>query len=419
MSLHIQMTEEAEHEIRSQRARGMLAATCMAILSITLLVVLLYIAKGWIEPEPIPIKIYDPGPPQHSKTTPEPPKFPEPPRPVPSPGGAINDTIISTNPADSYINIKDFNIDDISHQGSEPYAGDMLPDAPGGLVDNTIGSTDNNGSSLVGTFYDFKQTSRGKPTGISPAQAAQLMKEFVNGKWNTRLLDPYYKADVNLYSSLFYISRRAATEAPKAYKCEGKVEDSRWCAIYRGNVQAPASGRFRFVGAGDDGVVVRFNNENVLDHGWYQITAGKQTAAGKNGDWYRTMTGKADNRGIKRQLKDAGIYDLPVTFYEYTGMTHWNNNLGGLACGKAFEVVKGEVYPIEILITEIPGGEFGAVLLIEDLDNPVPGKDAKTGAPILPLFRTGWSMLEKKDLKGIGGDMVPFDPIGPVWTVVP
>lgn len=37
-------------------------------------------------------------------------------------------------------------------------------------------------------------------------------------------------------------------------------------------------------------------------------------------------------------------------------------------CGNWFEVVKGRVYPVEILISEIVGGRFSAYLLMEEAD---------------------------------------------------
>ncbi len=287
----------------------------------------------------------------------------------------------------------------------------------GGTDGTGFGGSTPSGSALEGTFYDMKQTQGGQATGVTPQQAADEMKRFVTGKWNTTIFSKYYKAPTRLYASQFYISRCSANEAPKAYKCEGRVKDSRWCAVYRGRVQAPKSGKFRFVGVGDDSIVVRFNNENVFDYGWYQLTLGKLTCTADK-SWINVMKGKNNNAGMIKELKDAGVNVPPVTFYEYSSTGHWNQSVGGVACGKTFEVKAGQVYPIEVLISEIPGGEFGAALLIEEIGVAPAKKDAKTGAPILPLFRTNYALPEASQIKGKGGDFVPFDNIGIVWPVV-
>lgn len=44
------------------------------------------------------------------------------------------------------------------------------------------------------------------------------------------------------------------------------------------------------------------------------------------------------------------------------------------------------------LISEIPGREFGMTLLLEEVGMEPMSKDPKTGAPILPLFRTNYGV---------------------------
>lgn len=82
----------------------------------------------------------------------------------------------------------------------------------------------------------------------------------------------------------------------------------------------------------------------------------------------------------------------PVTFYKYSSSGHWNNTMRGVAAGKQFTVEQGKVYPIEILVSEGPGGEFGMTLLLEEVGMAPMSKDPKTGAPILPLFRTNYGV---------------------------
>ena len=273
-----------------------------------------------------------------------------------------------------------------------------------------FGVTNPSGSALEGTLYDTKQTRGGSPTNLSEAQFTELLSKFVNGGWKESDFNKFFKADVKLYAAQFYIPRSSAAEAPKAFKCEKQVQPSRWIAVYRGKVKAPKSGKFRFVGAGDDSLVVRFNNENVFDYGWFQATLGKMTT-GEN--WKNAMLNKQGFDMEKKVLQKAGINVPPVTFYKYESSPHWNNALGGVAAGKTFTVKEGQTYPIEILVSEIPGGEFGMTLLIEEVGAKPFSVDKKTGSPILPLFRTnhGVPMTE-------GKEKVPFDEIGLVWETV-
>lgn len=66
--------------------------------------------------------------------------------------------------------------------------------------------------------------------------------------------------------------------------------------------------------------------------------------------------------------------------------------IGGLSSSKVFEVEKGHEYPVEILISEIPGTEFGYALLIADVgDKPSQGFHIGDPEPKLHLFRTNKS----------------------------
>lgn len=266
------------------------------------------------------------------------------------------------------------------------------------------------GGGLEGIFYDLKQSSGGQDNGMSVENFKKVMKEFVTSGWKTTALNNYFKPPLRLYANCFFIPRSQASAAPKAYRCDDKVKPSRWAAIYRGRVIAPKTGRYRFVGLADDALVVRFNNENVLDYGWTILALGVQSAG-----WYDAMTGKGD-ANKRKQLQDVGV-PVPTTFYKYAKMPHWNKSIGGLAAGKIINVEGGKAYPIEILISEIPGGEFGAALLIEDVDMTQFYQKDATGAPILPLFRTA-NVVPSQDVQN-SGQCPPFFPGGEIWRIAP
>lgn len=303
MSLHINMTDDAAREIRTQKRQNMLTACLTAVIGSSLLITLLYIAAVVIPRVDKP-QIIGYTPPGDNPPTQTPPK-PVPPVQRPSvPNNEVASVITTSGMTTTHVATVPINEMDVnmSHVATMDF-GEMMSGGDDTAMSNPIGDTSPSGSTLEGTFYDFKQTRVGNPTNITPDEAARLMKDFISRKWNPSLFNKYYQAPTNLYSSHFYISRRKATAAPKAYKCDESVKDSRWCAIYRGNVMAPKSGKFRFVGAGDDSIVVRFNKENVFDYGWYQISQAQVTAGGKK----RRMVQDDDRQGQQyRHQKETG-----------------------------------------------------------------------------------------------------------------
>lgn len=248
---------------------------------------------------------------------------------------------------------------------------------PFGIIDPKAGSR-----GLEGSLYDAKQTREHKATDIDPDGMAELLRDFTEHSWSQRsLASKCFQADRKLYLAQVCMPLMAAQEAPKAFECQDQVQPSRWLIVYHGTVTAPKTGKFRFVGASDDALVVRFNRQNVFDHGFSKGTTGLR-------------------RGNREQ----------VVKYQYPNSPHYNGSIGGYEAGTEFFVKAGTNYPIEILISEIPGGYFGAVLLIQETGVEYPKTD--TGAPLLPLFRVNDGVPPSK-----GDNIPPFDPAGPVWKV--
>ncbi|MEG3023410.1 MAG: PA14 domain-containing protein [Akkermansia sp.] len=416
MSIHINMTDEAEQAIRSQKVKNTATAIITATLSAALVGLLLYTVTIIIATPSVPevvayVNNTEDAPVNNNPVTPERVTSRA------SSSSAPNQASIITSTAASEVAIATVDVD-VPQMVDLGQSQDLGVDFGAGVGSDLgtggggFGDEKPSGSALEGTFYDFKQTQGGRPTDMTPDMAAGIMKEFITkSQWNETTLAKYYKSPTKLYASHIFISRRSATEAPKAYKCADKVKDSRWCAIYKGTVQAPKSGKFRFVGAGDDNISVRFNNKNVFDYGWFQLALGKITA---NPDYIAAMKGTGD-KALQKEIKNGGINTtFPMTLYTYSTTGEWNQYMGGLAAGETFTVEAGKKYPIQILVTEIPGGLFGAVLLIEEVGVPAAKKD-KTGSPIIPLFRTNYGLPDPEQNKG---EAPPFDPIGPVWQVV-
>jgi hypothetical protein len=204
---------------------------------------------------------------------------------------------------------------------------------------------------VVGNFYDFKQTRAGKPSEMfgnpdaashkDPVNAkpnslyAKEVKEFlVDKNWGVGSLADKFRAPDALYASQIFIPASPATICPKAYGVEKTVKPSRWLAHYKGVVKVPQTGKVRFVGSGDDILVVRWNRKVALDSGYYQPVVG-------NANVYK------DFEGVK------------------CGETHKSSTGKPLRCGPWIQMTAGAEIPIEIAIGEMPGGTFYGVLCIE------------------------------------------------------
>ena len=257
----------------------------------------------------------------------------------------------------------------------------------GGVAFSLFGLRDNKGSALLGTFFDFKQTpdqratpiAKNGPDGRLTDDAStgytQAISAFVQGGMNdSTLVGRYYKGPSPLYATQIYIPTIEASEGPRAFGLQGRVQPSRFMVHYHGTVVAPESGSFHFVGFGDDVLVVRFNNQIVLDCGIFSPTG-------------RT----------------------PSRYYMFDSLPSYGGGWWkGCGEGNSFNVEAGQSYPIDIVISEWGGGQSGYYLLLRK-----DGVDYKTdshGNPILPLFRVA-------DVKPphAQGKAPVFAIDGPIW----
>jgi hypothetical protein len=252
---------------------------------------------------------------------------------------------------------------------------------------NPFGMMDPNAGALVGTFYDFKQTTDRQPTNISIEDERLLVRDFTSGGWKEKDLAKYYHAKNKVYQTKVMIPLMSANLAPAAFNCEKEVEPSRWIVVYRGTVTPPKTGRYRFVGGADDILVVRFANKTVFDHGW-------------------TNGMKSDDRNYPMEN--------PKKTYQYSTTPNYNKSIKGLGVGATFTAKAGTPYPIEILIGEVPGGNFCASLLVEENGEKYE-KDPLEGAPILPLFRLDAVMPK---VNSDDKEVPPMVPNSPIWKLI-
>jgi hypothetical protein len=216
-----------------------------------------------------------------------------------------------------------------------------------------------NGAGIRGYLYDLKQTPGRMSTGVKDdASHLKVVNEFLDAGWDDAVLDKFYKAKDPMNTVQIHIPLMPATEAPKAFGVENEVKPGHWVIHYKGAVTAPKSGKFYFVGMADDLIIVRFNGTNVLTAGTLGSTPDKALR-----EKYQT-----DNESIPQPP---------------------SKKLNDVRIGKSFEVTAGKSYPIDILISEIPGGGFSACLTIAEDKPEDPYYKSKTDSRLMayPLFQ--------------------------------
>lgn len=439
MSLHIQMSEEAEAELRRTARRNQLSSLAASLMLIligggTLFFTALVIATE----QPAEFIAYvaptDNAAPSNSPTQQDLTSKATTPSSNVSPSvivavGAASPVAMA--PVDIDMSTEDMGLSVDIDMGFDANMGEALGDGGSGL-----GSSSANGSALEGTFYDMKQTKNGAMTGLSTKgdkgdwnlnreRYSETLCSFVR-TWSPATFSKFYQSPTKLYASNFYLPSCDASYAPIAYQCQKKVEPSCWAAVYRGKVRAPKSGKFRFVGTGDELVCVRFNRKMVLEAGWCipsTYEKGQGQATGVRGA-KNTPAGKEYHQAIK-DGKERGHRGYVIAPYD--GVDQWNRELGGLTAGEPFVVKEGETYPIEILVSEGPGGFFGFALLVDEYDEDKgEWKFGKRGVR-LDLFRTNFSEPNKEEILKMlreagcyrGDQFPPYNPDSLVWVAVP
>jgi len=254
----------------------------------------------------------------------------------------------------------------------------MGPGLGGGKGFNPFGMLpDPNAQGLTGTFYDFKRDKDGKPTGVKAldaAMAAKIVKEFAKGRsWKEPRNIPHYTSPVHLSTRAAFFPGVPDTEAGKAFKSP-ETAPGLWIAHYTANVVPDHSGMIRFVGWGDNCLVVGVNGNVRLDASDHGYTGEK-----------RESLGSANLKGKPGAAVFAGDW---------------------------FQVRAGQAITVDIIIGD-EGGIFAAGVLVQTKEQELT-KEAN-GLPNLPIFRTtNFNEEEQKFFK----DQWPANALqGPVFEV--
>jgi len=247
------------------------------------------------------------------------------------------------------------------------------------------GGPNANVGGLIGTLYDLKQTANRQPTAAAPAKTGigpyrTSVREFLESGWSPGRLQKFFKSPDMLVSGQLFITSRSADDAPKAFEVEKLMKPSRWVIHYRCYVEVPSSLPFRFVGSGDDFLIVRWNRKIALDDGYETYFSGR----------------------------DGNYKDFGVKVSKEYKVDRRPGSLNRLKAGPWIQATKGTKVPVEVLIGETPGGVFDCYLAIEVAKSGTKVDGQYEGEGKLKLFRCSADPLPEglaRDKRGLNIDM--------------
>jgi hypothetical protein len=250
-------------------------------------------------------------------------------------------------------------------------------------------------SGMVGTFYDLKQTSNKSPTECAPQSGIgayrEAVKDFFQSGWSPGKFQKYYRAPEALIAGQVFIPSRGADAAPQAYGVEKEVKPSRWVVHYKATVEVPQSLPFRFVGSGDDWLVVRWERKIALDDGYEHMVVGPD--------------------GNYKDFKQVVTKEFPID--------RKPGSLNRLKAGPWITATKGTKVPLEIAIGETPGGVFDVYLAIEVARSGSRVNKTFEGEGTLKLFRTNAEPLPEEIKKPGRGLTIDMEAEGWIFKTVP
>ena len=238
-----------------------------------------------------------------------------------------------------------------------------------------FGSLEASSSTLIGIFYDLKQSQARERLTINQKIYGKIVDEFVSSGWDEAILNRYFRAPLPLYTTQIFVPIMPAKNATSAFRVDDAVDPSYWIIHYKGQVSAPESGEWRFWGYGEEVCSVAVNGRNVLLSNWHEITT--------------PSAGWSSPRGPGQPAAR-----------------------GHLKAGDWLRLEKGQVIDLDVIIGERAGGVFAAFLLIEKR-----GADYRmvNGQPVLPVFQLAPHATPQPQAPA-KGPVIAAD--GPIWIGV-
>jgi hypothetical protein len=135
-----------------------------------------------------------------------------------------------------------------------------------------IRASSTTGQGLTGTMYYMRREKDGKPIPMYDEEEylARIVQLLGNkGTLDEKEAGKYLRAGQQLTSFMMLFPPISQEVAPKAFGIE-QVPDHRqcWFAIYKGKISSQSTNRFRFVGGGNEILIVKIDGDVKLDGSW-------------------------------------------------------------------------------------------------------------------------------------------------------
>lgn len=224
----------------------------------------------------------------------------------------------------------------------------------------SFGQNERKAGTLIGIFYDLKQTQQREPIAKTPHHYESVIDDFILAGFDEALLNRFFRAALPLYTTQIAIPDMSANDGPKAFGVEDVVKPSNWIVHYKAQIAPPATGTYRFVGNVDDLLVVAINRKVVLV-----------------GNWPATNLPKLN-------WKSNSVPGPVVSANKYSKYGDW------------IDLKANEPVDLDIILGERPGGKFQAIVLYEKKGETYPLNTK--GQAVLPLFQLAPSPSPRTDI---------------------
>lgn len=254
---------------------------------------------------------------------------------------------------------------------------------------------------LKGTLYDIKRSKDGKTVYCTTAgndtkrrkdELHDALGLLVAKKFKAdELGKKYFQADLKLQSNQVYVKTQRANAATDAFANPPVSEGGKapfdapgWLAVYEGEITPPTTGEYRFVGMGDDVLLVGLDGLPALYAYWPGEGHGPAVAykAGWEPENHCGQGGKDGRNAV-------------------------NSNGSHLYKGQWIKLTKGRKYKVCIAFGESAGGLAGAMLGIQQ-------KGVSEDDNAIPVFKLSEISPDLLKILGIGGR---YRQAGPTFMV--
>lgn len=205
----------------------------------------------------------------------------------------------------------------------------------GGTGGSTLfGFRGESGSGLVGAFYDYKMDQGYQPIKPFDNKTFGTMVSAmlpVNGPWHPEQPYKHFLSSAKLRGRYFIFPAIEDTEAGAAFQSP-RSGPGHWLAVYRGSFSSTTGGSFRFVGFGDNVMIVQVGTHVVLDASDHGYTGQEREGVGNiafpkkgstplfAGEWFNL--GGGEPKEIAIAVGDEGGIFCSGLFIQPRSMTY-------------------------------------------------------------------------------------------------